>query len=88
MRLHIFVSGLVQGVFFRKFTVDIANESGLTGWVKNTDDGKVEIMAEGDLDQFTNFIIKLKQGSEDSEVADFVVDEEIPTGEFKTFEKR
>ena len=47
-RVHIFVSGLVQGVFFRYFTKKTADKLNLKGWVKNLDDGRVEILAEGD----------------------------------------
>lgn len=47
-RVHIFVSGLVQGVFFRDSTRQKAEELGLTGWVRNLSDGRVEIVAEGE----------------------------------------
>ncbi len=46
--LHCFVSGHVQGVFFRASTADKARSLGLTGWVKNLADGRVEITAFGD----------------------------------------
>lgn len=47
-RVHIFVSGRVQGVFFRQNTFQKAKELGLTGWVRNLADGRVEIVAEGE----------------------------------------
>jgi len=47
MRLHLFISGLVQGVNFRHYTVQTAQNLHLTGWVKNLSDGRVEILAEG-----------------------------------------
>ena len=47
-RVHIFVSGLVQGVFFRDSTRQKAQELGITGWVRNLIDGRVEIVAEGE----------------------------------------
>jgi len=46
-RLHILVGGRVQGVCFRQATVDEAQGLGLTGWVRNRLDGRVEIVAEG-----------------------------------------
>jgi acylphosphatase len=54
-RLHGFVSGRVQGVGFRYFTQQIATDLGVTGWVKNTFDGKVEFVAEGTADQLAVF---------------------------------
>lgn len=44
---HIFVSGKVQGVFYRKYTQLEASKLQLLGWVKNLDDGRVEIVAQG-----------------------------------------
>jgi acylphosphatase len=46
-RLHLIVSGRVQGVCFRQATIDEARGLGLTGWVRNRPDGRVEIVAEG-----------------------------------------
>jgi acylphosphatase len=88
MRLHIFVSGIVQGVFYRQFTVEAAQSIGITGWVKNTKDKRVEIVAEGNYRDMVAFITKLKQGPEDADVADIIVEEEQVTGEFKSFEKK
>lgn len=42
------VTGTVQGVFFRTYTKAKANELGITGWVRNCDDGTVEVHAEGE----------------------------------------
>jgi acylphosphatase len=47
-RVHIIVSGIVQGVFFRANTLQEANQLGIYGWVRNLNDGRVEIMAEGE----------------------------------------
>lgn len=47
VRIHIVVSGDVQGVFFRAGTRSAASGLGLTGWVRNRPDGSVEVMAEG-----------------------------------------
>lgn len=46
-RLHAVVHGDVQGVGFRYFLLRKANQLGLTGWVRNNDDGTVELVAEG-----------------------------------------
>lgn len=46
--IHCFVSGKVQGVWFRASTKEEAEKLGLTGWVKNLPDGRVEVLACGD----------------------------------------
>jgi len=48
IRAHIFISGRVQGVYFRSETQDMALSFGLTGWVKNIYDGRVEAVFEGE----------------------------------------
>jgi acylphosphatase len=47
-RVHLLVSGRVQGVFFRGATVDEAARLGVAGWVRNLQDGRVEVLAEGE----------------------------------------
>ena len=67
-RIHIKVNGLVQGVFFRASTEKKAGELGLTGWVKNCDDGSVEIMAEGKKDALQKLYSWACEGSESARV--------------------
>lgn len=58
-RVHMLVTGMVQGVGFRYFTVMAARRYGLTGWVRNRRDGSVELEAQGeraDLDRFSKTI--------------------------------
>ena len=47
VRAHVFVSGTVQGVYYRANTRDAARERGVDGWVRNLDDGRVEAVFEG-----------------------------------------
>ncbi|KAB2961765.1 MAG: acylphosphatase [Candidatus Methylomirabilis oxygeniifera] len=48
VRAHVLISGRVQGVCFRAYTVDEATAAGLIGWVRNTPDGRVEAAFEGE----------------------------------------
>ncbi len=60
--IHLLIKGKVQGVFYRATAKEVAEELGLTGWVKNTKDGDVEIVATGDKDQLDQFAIWCKKG--------------------------
>jgi acylphosphatase len=64
----IFIEGLVQGVFFREWTVQRARELGLSGWVRNLRDGRVEAYAAGEEEMVTRFIARLHEGSPASRV--------------------
>ena len=86
VRCHIFVSGRVQGVFFRQSTRVVAIKNNVNGWVRNLDDGRVEIVAEGEdsyINRFTNWC---KTGPANSRVDEFELSEEISTSEFENFE--
>lgn len=65
---HIFVHGLVQGVYFRAHTQMKAQELGITGWVRNRRDGSVEILAQGSEAQLKDFIDWCHIGSPASQV--------------------
>jgi len=56
VRLHIFISGRVQGVFFRSNTKRLAKELGLAGWVRNLPDGRVEAVFEGQRDKVSKIV--------------------------------
>jgi acylphosphatase len=73
--LKFFISGNVQGVFFRKFIEDKANELGLKGFARNLNDGRVEVVVEGK-DENVNKIIEIcRKGSPHSEVKNVEVEE-------------
>jgi acylphosphatase len=84
-RVHILVSGRVQGVFFRAHTQDYANSLGIKGWVRNTRDGRVEIVAEGEKERLEKFILWCRQGPPGSRVDNVETEWEQATGEFKEF---
>lgn len=72
--IHAFVSGRVQGVWFRANTQKMASSLGLTGWVRNLDDGRVEVMAFGDAETLQKLVEWLGHGPEKAEVTDLVVE--------------
>jgi acylphosphatase len=85
---HFLVKGRVQGVGFRWFVHREAAEIGLRGWVRNTDDGDVEVLAAGEPDQLTDLQLALAKGSRGSRV-DEVVEHTLAESEgaqLKTFE--
>jgi len=85
LRVHLYVSGIVQGVFFRAYTQDIAQSLGLTGWVKNLRDGRVEITAEGSRNKIEKLIQWCSKGPPGAEVEDVDINWETVTNEFREF---
>ena len=87
-RIHIFVTGRVQGVFFRQSARVMAIKNNVNGWVSNLDDGRVEIVAEGEKQNIDNLVNWCKTGPANSRVDEFELSEENPTDEFENFEVR
>jgi acylphosphatase len=75
-RVHVFVSGRVQGVFFRASTRDQGLHLGVSGWVRNMRDGRVEAVFEGDDEQVEKMLAWCQRGSHFSRVDDVEVAEE------------
>lgn len=88
IRAHLFIEGRVQGVFFRVWTRNTAESLGLTGWVKNLANGRVEAVIEGSKDKVEEMIEKCGEGSRIAKVEHLDVIWEKATGEFDTFEIR
>ncbi|MFQ6038942.1 MAG: acylphosphatase [Candidatus Aminicenantales bacterium] len=84
-RAHIFVSGRVQGVFFRDHTRRWASSLGLTGWVRNVPDGRVEVLVEGDKQRIEDLIRKLREGPPMAWVSDVKTEWADFRGEFPDF---
>jgi len=84
-RAHVFVSGRVQGVFFRYETRSKALELGLTGWVRNLPDGKVEALIEGEKEAVEKLIEFCRTGPPGAKVTHIDVKWEKPTGEYDDF---
>ncbi len=87
-RAHVFISGRVQGVGFRAFTRYQALPLGLTGWVKNLRDGRVEAIIEGPAEKVGALLLKLRTGPASARVERLQVEDEPYQGQFKTFEVR
>jgi acylphosphatase len=77
---HFLVKGRVQGVGFRWFVHREAAEIGLHGWVRNTEDGHVEVVAAGAPDQLAELREALRQGSRGSRV-DAIMEHELEAAE-------
>jgi len=84
-RVHAWISGRVQGVFYRASTHEKATSLGLKGWVKNLPDGRVELVAEGPPDKIEELLEWCQQGPPGARVTDIEVKHEKPTGEFADF---
>lgn len=84
-RAHVLVSGKVQGVFFRSSTKDKAEELGLSGWVRNLSDGRVEAVFEGEKEDVDKMVEWCGRGPEHARVAGIEIIVEEYKGESKGF---
>ncbi len=87
-KVKIIVKGKVQGVGFRYYVLEKANELELTGYTKNLPDGSVETVAEGDPLSISKFIEIVKKGPQSAMVTEIAVDLGKSIGEFPDFEIR
>ena len=88
MRVSVSVKGKVQGVGFRYFAMQAGRRLGLTGWVRNLPDGRVEAEAQGDERSLKRFVTELEKGPPGA-IVDSLKSQPMPdmTGE-KDFEWR
>jgi acylphosphatase len=84
-RLHIIIEGIVQGVFFRASTIEESSKLGLTGWVMNCSDGRVEAVFEGEIDKIEQIIEWCKKGPPGAVVSNVETVLERATGEYDSF---
>ena len=80
-RAHIWVSGVVQGVFFRRSTQVEAERLGLAGWVRNLADGRVEAVAEGEETSVEQWVAWCRSGPPGARVVDMRIEWEEPRDE-------
>ena len=84
-RVHIKVSGRVQGVSYRASARKTAVSLGLFGWVRNLADGRVEILAEGSATHIAHFVEWCGRGPIWARVDKLEIIDEPPAGEFEGF---
>jgi len=84
-RAHIFVSGRVQGVFFRAHVQRWASSMNCKGWIKNLYDGRVESLVEGEKEKIVQLIEKMKEGPPLVRVENIEVNWQKYKGEFYDF---
>jgi acylphosphatase len=82
------ISGRVQGVGFRYFAGDAALREGVTGFVRNLPDGRVEVVAEGDKAPVERFERVLHQGPPGARVEAVVAEATPPSGRYVGFQIR
>jgi len=85
-RAHVFVSGRVQGVFFRQRTRLQAQMNSVTGWIRNLPDGRVEAVFEGEESAVKRLVDYCNHGPPSALVEDVNVTYETFTGEFTNFQ--
>lgn len=85
-RLHVVVDGRVQGVGFRFFVIERALPLKITGWVRNTSEGQVEVLAEGEKQNLQQLLDALRTGPRAAYVTNVNFDWQPASGEFTRFE--
>jgi acylphosphatase len=80
IRKHLFVSGRVQGVFYRDTCRRVAEQEGVAGWASNLSDGRVEIVLEGDAGSVERVEQWCREGTDWASVDSVDVTEEEPEG--------
>jgi len=88
IRRHLLISGVVQGVFYRLSTQEKARNLGLTGWVRNLEDGRVEAIAVGARDRVEALIEWCQDGPDSARVEKVEVAADTANDVFEDFEVR
>jgi len=85
-RIRIFVTGKVQGVFFRQALQVMAKKNDVFGWVKNLKDGRVEAVLEGNEEKVSRLVEWSHRGPANARVEDVEIRNEKFIGEFSKFD--
>ncbi len=84
-RAHLLIEGVVQGVFYRAFTQNVAVKRGLYGWVRNLPDGRVEAVFEGSRKLIEQAVMECRKGPAGSYVSNIDLEWEPYTGAERGF---
>ena len=84
-RARVVLSGRVQGVGFRQHAVEVAHRYGVTGWVRNLPDGRLEALAEGEKEAVDSLPARCKHGPRLARIDEMKVNGEPHRGEFVDF---
>ncbi len=87
-RAHVLITGRVQGVSFRYYTMEEARRRELTGWVRNLWDGRVEAVFEGEASEVESMLAWCEHGPTSASVTEVQATPGTPTGEFENFRIR
>ena len=77
---HLVVRGRVQGVFYRASACERAGELGVAGWVRNRDDGAVEMLLEGEDNAVEQMVAWARRGPSGADVNDVDITEQTESG--------
>ena len=88
VQVHVYVTGRVQGVNFRYYTRQQAFELGVSGWVRNVRDGRVEAVFQGDEKQVAKILKWCEGGPSSARVDNVEVEWEEPSEPLSGFETR
>lgn len=87
-RVHVLISGIVQGVNFRRYTQMTAQQLGVNGWVRNLHDGRVEGCFEGETQAVGALLDWCRSGPPSGRVDNLEIQEEQFAAEFSSFSIR
>ncbi len=88
VKAHVFVSGIVQGVFFRLATKEQAEIYNVTGWIRNLLDGRVEAVFEGEENNVLKLVEYCHRGPPNAKVTNVEVEWQKYFGEFTSFKAK
>lgn len=85
-RVHLYISGIVQGISYRSYTRVKASQMNVTGWVRNLPDGRVEAVFEGETENVKAMVDWCRTGPPAARVKQVEVNDEPHTGQYRFFE--